>query len=817
MARGSSDRANKKNAHINWKHIADVCLSRAEQLLRDWLPDGKREGREWSAVNPVRADRKQGSFKVNVVSGKWSDFASGEKGGDLISLYAYLHDLDQAEAARELCGQLNIALDAPVNTAPPARAEKPQEWLALCPVPADAPPPPVAHIKRGKPDAAWTYRDREGRLLGFIWKFVTSDGGKEIVPLTFWKHAETGELKWRHAQWVAPRPLYGLDRLKGRTGDPVLIVEGEKCADAAHGVVGDRIVVLSWPGGGKAVAKADFTAISGCNVVTWADCDAQLANAKQAAELGIAEGEILPEAKQPGVMTMRQIAGVLDKLGCKVREVVIPKPGEKPGGWDVADAVLVDGWTPAQVWDVLKVSAPAAKLKVELVPEHERRDYGDDSWKNDLHWTDGRNARLADMRENVCTFFTGHPELKGLLQFDLFSHRVMFTRVPPWKHVGPLFWNDDDDAQAGKWLAAEPNGLRIKTEMTVKRGAYMAAMECEMHQVRDYLRGLTWDGVPRLKDWISRYMNAADGPYARAVSRFSLIAMVARVMQPGVWCRAMVIFLGAQNKGKSKAISIMARPWNADTPLQLGRPDAFLALRGVWGYEISEMDSFTRADDTAVKAFISSPSDRVRAPYGREHMDLLRQTVFWGTANENKIIRDQTGGTRYWPIDVVPEFDLVGLAAARDDLYAEAVAAYDAGEKWWPEDDVLIAEFTERQQDHTQLDAWTMPVANYINDDMKGPPWKLCVSPNHEFNGLMIQVVDPVDVLHIGLKMELSKMEATQGSVKRVERILLNLGFVRKKSGRKIGNVRPQVFVRTRERETAGLSAPVVGEDDVPM
>lgn len=85
-----------------------AALAELPRLLDRWLPDGKQVGREWVALNPRRGDRHPGSFKVNTSTGKWCDFASGDKGGDPVSLAAYLHGLGQAEAARRLAGMLGL-------------------------------------------------------------------------------------------------------------------------------------------------------------------------------------------------------------------------------------------------------------------------------------------------------------------------------------------------------------------------------------------------------------------------------------------------------------------------------------------------------------------------------------------------------------------------------------------------------------------------------------------------------------------------------------------------------------------------------------
>lgn len=93
---------------IAFKRIADAALGHVNSIVRRWLPDGKREGREWVAINPTRADHRRGSFKVNLKTGRWSDFATGERGGDLISLAANLHGLSQADAAVRVAAMVGI-------------------------------------------------------------------------------------------------------------------------------------------------------------------------------------------------------------------------------------------------------------------------------------------------------------------------------------------------------------------------------------------------------------------------------------------------------------------------------------------------------------------------------------------------------------------------------------------------------------------------------------------------------------------------------------------------------------------------------------
>jgi hypothetical protein len=93
---------------IAFRRIADAALARADAIAQRWLPDGRRDGAEWVARNPTRADRKRGSFKVNLGTGKWGDFATGDRGGDLVSLAAYLFKLSQADAALRVAEMIGV-------------------------------------------------------------------------------------------------------------------------------------------------------------------------------------------------------------------------------------------------------------------------------------------------------------------------------------------------------------------------------------------------------------------------------------------------------------------------------------------------------------------------------------------------------------------------------------------------------------------------------------------------------------------------------------------------------------------------------------
>jgi len=94
--------------NIDYSRIAFVAHTRSGLLLDEWLPGGRVCGREYVVLNPTRADKHQGSFSINLETGRWADFATGVKGGDFISLYAFIKNISQAQAAVSIARMLGI-------------------------------------------------------------------------------------------------------------------------------------------------------------------------------------------------------------------------------------------------------------------------------------------------------------------------------------------------------------------------------------------------------------------------------------------------------------------------------------------------------------------------------------------------------------------------------------------------------------------------------------------------------------------------------------------------------------------------------------
>lgn len=320
----------------------DALLARTDivTLIDGYVPLTK-SGAEYEACCPFHTEATP-SFKVSPAKQFFHCFGCGKHGNAVGFLMEY-RGLDFLAACAELGGERVADPVAAALVPAPAREKERTPWVPVVPVPADAPPPPAAQVKRGRPEKVWTYRDAEGRCLGHVYRFRRSGGGKEVLPLVWARHAETGAEEWHWMTWTEPhRPLYGLDRLAAKPDAVVLLVEGEKCADAGHEELPD-FAVVSWPGGGKADGKVDWSPLAGRKVVTWADADTKREKLTPAeVESGLTQDAkpFLPADEQPGAQTMTRIRERLRSIGCALWDVRLPPLGSKPDGWDIADAVL---------------------------------------------------------------------------------------------------------------------------------------------------------------------------------------------------------------------------------------------------------------------------------------------------------------------------------------------------------------------------------------------------------------------------------------------------------------------------------------------
>ena len=289
---------------------------------------------------------------------------------------------------------------------------------------------------------------------------------------------------------------------------------------------------------------------------------------------------------------------------------------------------------------------------------------------------------------NALLILLNDPVLRGRFGYNLFSDMPCLRGDVPWRPTGSvktggrgMLWTDRDEAGLrwylqARWKFRSENDLRNALELALHANAY--------HPVREYLRGLAWDGTPRLDTMLVDYLGAEDTPYTRAATRKWMCGAVKRVMAPGCKFDSAIVLVGKQGIGKSSFAGILSRGWFNDSEINMNSKDGYESLHGNWIIELAELASTKRSDVETVKTFLSKCEDTYRPAYGRRAATFKRQCVFFGTTNEEEFLRDRTGNRRFWPVTVKQtELDRDALEANIDQLWAEAVEAYNKGESLW--------------------------------------------------------------------------------------------------------------------------------------
>lgn len=303
-------------------------------------------------------------------------------------------------------------------------------------------------------------------------------------------------------------------------------------------------------------------------------------------------------------------------------------------------------------------------------------------------------------------------EWQQVLRFDASSLSIVASSKPPWVSdlAIPFKWRDKDDVRAAAWL--QRNGIKAGIE-TTRQGVQTVAQEHPFHPIRDYLNSVEWDGEARIDFFVPVYLGAGISDYNQATGARWLIGAVARILEPGCKNDCCLILEGDQGLLKGSALKILASPkWFNDTMSELGTKDSLLQMRGKWIHEFSDLAPMKDVDIDRLKAFISCTEDRFRPPYGRYVIDVPRECVFAGTVNKDTYLKDETGARRFWSVEC-GDIDLDGLRRDRDQLWAEAVARYRKGEKWWLHEKHLIAAAKREAKKRYVTDPWDEKIENW--------------------------------------------------------------------------------------------------------
>lgn len=323
-------------------------------------------------------------------------------------------------------------------------------------------------------------------------------------------------------------------------------------------------------------------------------------------------------------------------------------------------------------------------------------DYNDE-WKAELEYT--KSGKLLCNIANIILILENDPALAGHIVHDLFTGMDSAKDGLPWNKNANQ-WTDTDDANLRVWLEKHYD---ITGKEKIADALTAVLTRHSYHPIRDYLNGLTWDGVPRLDRIIIDYMGAEDSELNRAMSRKHFVAAVSRVFNPGCKYDYCLIMSGAEGIGKSTLLRVMGGRWFNDSITTLEGKEGMEQLRRAWVVELGELSSIKRSDVEQVKAHLSKQVDIYRAAYARRVLEHPRQCVFCGTTNEALFLKGDTGNRRFWVIPVVAELRKYrdwneAIRRDRDQLWAEAVHYYKQGEPLYLSEE-LEAQAKQRQQD----------------------------------------------------------------------------------------------------------------------
>lgn len=308
---------------------AEKLLSEADivSTVSRYLHLEKRGG-EFIGICPFHDDHKS-SLQVNQSKQIYKCFACGA-GGDAIDFLTRM-----GRTFQEACAELNGGI-SPEGVSPEqrtAQTARPNSWRQI------KPPGPVqhaiSHYRHGIATAFWTYRDTDGSVLGYVCRFDVP-GGKEVIPYVYATDGNRSE--WRWMGFEKPRPLYNLNLIEQHPTSKIIVVEGEKTADAVNSQIDHtEYVVTTWIGGANGIENADFGPIKDRAVILWPDND------------------------EPGRKAMADIS---KKLKNHLGTVQVPK--SFPEKWDAADKE----WNAHELLDFIQDNTTVPKQPLPPGPKN---------------------------------------------------------------------------------------------------------------------------------------------------------------------------------------------------------------------------------------------------------------------------------------------------------------------------------------------------------------------------------------------------------------------------------------------------------------
>lgn len=376
------------------------------------------------------------------------------------------------------------------------------------------------------------------------------------------------------------------------------------------------------------------------------------------------------------------------------------------------------------------------------------RDDLDVDWLSKLLVNEKQKTRKA--YHNTAVFVRHHPEFRGRWSLDEMTGAPYFDgKIMDGSMVHYI------RAQADCTLGYTPTASDVEAAISA------AAKDRPFHPIRQYLRSLDWDGEQRLQA-VARDVLATDNPLHGEMVRRWMIGAAARALWPGCKLDTALMLVGDQGYLKSTFFAVLGGQWHADTFIDITNKDGAMQLHAAWIYELAELENVvTGRAESRLKAWITSTHDMYRAPYAKTVERKPRGAAICGSTNRKQFLTDDTGSRRFYIVPVRKMVDKALVIDLRDQLWAEAVCAAEAGEPWWLEPHADSRRERENRQ-YLEEDTWQEIVMDYL------------VPPS-------VTRVTVTDILSCALKLEPGRHGRSEQM--RVAKILKLNGWHRERDG----------------------------------
>jgi predicted P-loop ATPase len=363
--------------------------------------------------------------------------------------------------------------------------------------------------------------------------------------------------------------------------------------------------------------------------------------------------------------------------------------------------------------------------EIDAYDESLAKDYSAVAWRAGL-LEDSNGNVMRNSIVNIIRTFQNHPEFSKTVFWDAFSLRCICTAPLPWHS---LDLKTDFPPQGVEWTMADNvsmvdflqtrHGIVVKPDLVATATVALANSKA-IHPPRRYIRRLKWDGVPRIKDFFTKYCNSTNMPisYLIEVAIEMWVSIVARIHKPGCQVDTTVVLESAQGQYKSQMVRAIAGLWGKEGLDDLSFiKDALISLQGKILVEIAEGDGISRTQSSKLKAFMTTTHDHFRMPYDTRSRDYPRQGIFIMTTNKSHYLRDSTGNRRFLPVPVTGKINVKKIIEDRDQLFAEAYELYRRGAKWYTECPKMSVMMEEIQRSRYMKEPLADEFNNFIGND----------------------------------------------------------------------------------------------------